>query len=605
MNILGLNSGRAAPISIDPSYNRPLADGCSAVIKDNNISAAMIEERLSGIRYDCGFSKSSLACLKQAKVKPEEVENIAFTSCCDIKWSSQADLLSYIDQSWQNEGILSNLSETFKGEISFVDHHESHAMLSFVASQFKRALVCVLDGLGNKRQPERFDISSNWWNGAFQYHTYYIAKWEDNRVILTKIHEDEVAIGKVGLGELYRAVTHYLGWPSYQFSGKTMALSAYGDPKILSKARFVEFSRNEGIKVKINNLHNDPLSQINDVLTKAEIVIPKYSNNQANSSHEFQNNLAATIQSQLEVALRQMVEYLSDKYQIKNVCFGGGVAMNCVALGKIYTHNPFLNLFVPSAPSDTGQGLGAALWMANSDKSPIASNSIAVTENVNSPFWGPVYPKKDIDCTVTQWIKDNPRFTASKLSKQKLAEIACKALVANEVVAIRNGRSELGPRALGHSSIIASPKDIQMKEKVNNIKRREQFRPFAPVILQEKLAEFFEPAPASPYMSFAANVKPEKKHLLQAVIHIDGTARYQSLEADNSLYRAILENFYNITQIPVLLNTSYNLAGKPLAESPTDALESFKQMAPLGLAKLIIEDWLIETKHTQTRNHYV
>ena len=329
MNILGVNSGRAAPPRVDPTKIRRLADGSAALLKDGRICCASIEERLARVRYAPGFRESSLACIANGKLTLGAIDAIGHSTCCDIAWSDPGDLLDDIADTW--EGIYSRtaICEALGGKVFTVDHHESHAALAFVGSGFRRALVAVIDGMGNRYGvPGEFNVSEDWWRGAFQRHDYYLCEWRNGRLRIEKVHEDAHREGEIGLGEIYRSVTHFLGWPTYQHAGKTMALAAYGRPERLDRARLIDFVAPFSTHVPVPSLHRHPITQIGDAIRKGGYRLPDLSAGKGTPQNAFLCDVAALVQHQLETALASGVIALAEKFGTTNIALGGGVAMN-------------------------------------------------------------------------------------------------------------------------------------------------------------------------------------------------------------------------------------------------------------------------------------
>lgn len=593
MNILGVCSGRAAPIRVDPENRRPISDGGAALIQGGEIVCATIEERHTRKRYSPGFRQSGMVCLRQAGLSLEQIDVVGHSTCCDVPWTKEQDIIDSLIDAWCDVFTPKQIASHFRGKVFTIDHHESHAMLAFVGSGMERSLVCVMDGIGNRYgEPNSFKTGSDWWRGAFQRQDYYICEWVGSRVQIHKVHEEAGGINEIGLGELYRSVTHYLGWHSYQYAGKTMALAPFGDPANLADVKLIDFQAPHSIQVNVPDLHCDPIRQINRVLHAAGYDIPQELCRPANPEQKFLCDVAALLQNQLESALINTVSALADKHQVKNVAFGGGVAMNCVALGKLAQTRTDLALYVPPAPADTGQSLGNALWLAYA--APIPSGSVARLKGIRSAALGPTYQDDVVADAVKAFLKKNQEHSAIQIGDQtKLATEVVKSLLVGEVVGLRNGRAEYGPRALGQSSIIADPRDREMHDRVNEVKRREPFRPYAPSILAEHVSEYFEIATESPFMSFAGRVKKDKQSLIPAVVHVDGSARYQSVLPGTDLYRVVLEIFFEQTGVPVILNTSFNMVGEPIVETPTDALDTYLRS---GMDTLVLGSWILKRK---------
>lgn len=590
MNIFGINSSRAAPPRVDPGKVRHLADGGAALLQDGRIACAAIEERFTRVRYSGGFRESAMACLNQGGIELGALDAVGHSTCCDIAWSNQDDILDDIAETLK--GIYSRAQiETLKDKVFTVDHHESHAAIAFAGSGFQKALVAVIDGIGNRKAAAgEFNITDDWWRGAFQRHDYYICEWRDGRIHFEKVHEDAGGVDEIGIGEIYRSVTHFLGWPTYQHAGKTMALAPFGRSDRLAGGRFIEFAPPFSVRVPVPNLHNDPIAQVGNVIRSAGYPLPDMPMGIASPENSFLCDIAALVQQQLESALARAVAGLAERYGVANVAFGGGVSMNCVALGKFAAQRPDLHLYVPPAPADTGLALGNALWLAYAELSPVAER-VPFT-GIGTAALGIKYNQSEIDRAVAVHLENHPDVVARRFDNaESLAEKIVDDLAAGKVIGLRQGRSEYGPRALGQSSILADPRSAKMHDIVNSFKRREPFRPYAPSILSEQVQHYFVSHVHSPFMSFSGIIREDKRRLVPAVVHVDGSARYQSVGRDVGFYRLLLESWYRRTDIPILLNTSFNVNGEPIVETPQDALDCFERS---GLPVLVLGNWHLE-----------
>lgn len=591
MKILGVNSGRSAPPRVDPDKMRALADGGSALLVDGNIVCATIEERHTRQRFCGGFEKSVQACMREAKITLADIDAIGHSTCCDIPWSRASDIVDSFAETYRNQFAYRDIQAALHDKVFTVDHHESHAVLAFIGSGFQRSLVAVIDGMGNRHgDPDDFHFNKDWWHGRFERHTIYLMEWVQGRVHIMHVYEECSNIGEIGIGEIYRSVTHYLGWPSYQYAGKTMALASFGDPGALDQAKFIEYHPPWKTQVTVDDEHNNPLQQISKVLQHAGYERPANESGKADETKPFLCNVAALLQHQLEIALVNAIPALADKYNVQNIAIGGGVAMNCIAFGKLAVSRPDLNLYIPPAPSDTGQALGNALWLAYASKSPINETKHAPT--ISDGGLGPHYTDDEITTTVETVMHDTSKFQVDYIENEKdRAAKVVDALCEGKVIGIRQGRAEYGPRALGYASIVADPRFREMHDTVNYVKQREAFRPYAPSILEEYVPEYFNITTPSPFMSFAGTVKEEKRSQIPAVVHVDGTARYQSVAIGPGFYRVLLETFHERTGIPVILNTSFNLDGKPIVETPDDAMQCFLSSR---LDVLVLGSWFIQ-----------
>lgn len=591
MKILGVNSGRSAPPRVDPDKMRPLADGGSALLIDGNIVCATIEERHTRQRFCGGFEMSAQACMREAKITLADIDAIGHSTCCDIPWSRASDIVDSFAETYRNQFAYRDIQAALYDKVFTVDHHESHAALAFIGSGFQRSLVAVIDGMGNRHgELDDFHFNKDWWHGRFERHTIYLMEWVQGRVHIMQVYEECSNIGEIGLGEIYRSVTHYLGWPSYQYAGKTMALASFGDSSALDQAKFIEYYPPWKTHVTVGDEHDNPLQQISKVLQHAGYERPANESGKADETKPFLCNVAALLQHQLEIALVNAIPALADKYNVQNIAIGGGVAMNCIAFGKLVVSRPDLNLYIPPAPSDTGQALGNALWLAYASKSPVNETKHAPT--ISDGGLGPNYTDDEITTVVETVMHDTSKFQVYYIENEKdRAAKVVDALCEGKVIGIRQGRAEYGPRALGYASIVADPRFREMHDTVNNVKQREAFRPYAPSILEEYVPEYFNMTTSSPFMSFAGTVKEEKRSQIPAVVHVDGTARYQSVAIGLGFYRGLLETFYERTGIPVLLNTSFNLDGKPIVETPDDAMQFFLSSR---LDALVLGSWFIQ-----------
>ncbi len=575
MKIVGVNAGRAIPPRLDEANSRPLSDGSAALVSAGNIVCATIEERHTRKRYDGGFGRSLSTVLSSAKLQIEDIGAVGISTCCDSPWSDPRDVLDAIAEEVDGPGISSSLHAHFKGKVHSIDHHDSHAVLAFVGSGFQRSLVGVIDGFGNRRDDTgHFHWGADWWKGSFDRQTFYLAEWSEGKVRLERVLESSTGPTDLGYAGLYRAVTHFLGWPSYQMAGKTMALAGYGDPNALPNLNFISTCPNSTPDVRLSNFHYGPAGQIKSAIELAGYHLPDKVMLPATPDEPILADIAARLQLQLENALQKIVESLVDRYCVSNIAFGGGLAMNCVALGKLAVRCPNLEFYVPPAPSDTGQGLGNALWLTHSNHSP---KSIACAPSpIRTAALGPIYSDQDIRNALESI---NPHHDNIRIRvfdhDWPLAQLVSKLLAEGQIVALRSGRSEYGPRALGSCSILADPRDKNAKEKVNRVKHREWFRPFGASVLAERSEEFFEGAVSSPFMSFAVPAKPITQNLAPGIVHANGTTRIQTVGSRESLLSLVLEAFYAETGLPMILNTSFNFAGDPLVETPADAVDVF------------------------------
>lgn len=577
MKILGVNSGRAAPSRFDHALQRRLADGSAALVVDGTVACAAIEERHRRLRYAGGFSHAAPAVLADLGLLPEAIDAIGFSSCCDTRWTSPSDRVDLLIEELAHQWPAPRLRRAWENRVHLVDHHDSHAALAFVGSGWSRALVCVIDGFGNRLdETDIFHVGSGWWRGRFDRQTFYLAEWVEGRMRLQRVSESGQGAEDIGLAELYRAITHYCGWPSYQYAGKTMALAGYGDWRKLDKLVLARAGADGSIEVPLPNLHDDPIRQLNGALRRAGYNPPRELKRPATPYAPFLADLAGALQHQVESALTSAVSTLCDRYGVDQVAFAGGLAMNCIGLGRLSRARPDLTLYVPPAPGDTGQGLGNALWLAYTEASPLRERTAPAP--ITSAAMGPHYSGSHWRNAVEDFISTRSGFHLEcDLAEDALAKRAASAIIRGETVGLRRGRAEYGPRALGQCSILADPRQAEAQLKVNAIKRREPFRPFAASVLSEEAEACFPGGLPSPFMSFATLASDFVREIAPGIVHVDGTTRYQTVGSDGGLLRAILERTNAAAGLPLLLNTSFNIAGEPMAETPEEALDVFER----------------------------
>jgi len=448
----------------------------------------------------------------------------------------------------------------------FVDHHIAHAASAFLPSPFEHAAVMTIDGRGEKATTSYFLGHGNTME----------------------------SLGAVdmphSLGLLYEEVTDYLGFLRSSDEYKVMALASYGRPIHLDA--FLAM-----IRVEDNGQYHIERHDFESLFG------PARKRNAPLTQHHFE--IAHSLQKALEETVLHLTEWLYQRTGEENLCLAGGVALNCVLNAAIRDKGPFRNVWVQPAAGDAGTALGAALWLDAKKREPAenASNGQpAPNTNANNgqpdpdnhnprPFqmehayWGPSFDDEEIE-RFLQW---------TKVPYRRLADVAGETaaiLAQDKVIGWYQGRMEFGPRALGSRSILASPINPSMQSRLNEIKDREDFRPVAPVVLEEDAEEWFENAGSSPFMLFVHNVRSDRSDRIPAVRHVDGTARIQTVRRDqHQHYYDLLQEFKKLTGVPVLVNTSFNTRGEPIVCTPRDAIECF-WTSPFDA--LVINSFLLE-----------
>jgi len=571
MNILGVNAGFARPLEATPTGHRhTLSDGSAALLIDGRIVFAGIEERHTRKRYAGGFGDVVHAFWESESGSDlEKIDVVALSTCCGPKWIEEPQVKEEI-QSSLPPGIWSD-NHVHQARLVVVDHHESHASLGFALSGCDRALVAVIDGYGNLLDDSGWS-PAEWWRGFFQRHSYYVAQRANGGFSLSRIDSDAEGRDDVGLGEAYRALTHFCGWNSYQQAGSTMALAAFGDP---DQFRNVPFIWIEGghIRCGLPNDHVRSEEAIATLLRRHGHAVSPMRHRTATPEDPDHCSVVCALQNQLTEAICTRLLQLAEEQRTHTIVVSGGVAMNCLAMGELQRRFDG-KVFVPPAPSDTGQGLGNAVWASSCIASPCFTPSGAQFDPPQAPFWG--VPGNEISHAIKRIATHHGLAVVEGHSEQDQYRIAAQALAEGRLVAISMGRSEYGPRALGRRSVLADPRDPQSPLRVNQFKRREAYRPFAPAILLENVKDYFEWQVESPFMSFAVKSRPGARERIPAVIHADGTARIQTVAKDShSPLRPILEYFHLLTGVPLLINTSFNRKGEPMVETPAEAAAAF------------------------------
>lgn len=521
--------------------------GCCLLVGDQ-IFYAISEERLNRKRYSQNWITALHYCLQAANISLSDIDLVVF--------SSYGPELP----DGYNGGITS-LGDT-KAKFVSVDHHLSHALGAYTFSPFDEALIVVMDAWGNNTDSESY---------------YYANGNEINRI---GSNDPTRPIYK-GIGTAYGAFSNFLGF-SDQEAGKTMGLASYGNTGYFSTPLF-EITNNQ-VASRLDQPHH------NGVIKFAKENNINVGNPFPPHTSEISWNIAAYIQEQTEQIVLSLVRELFQQTSSRNLCLSGGVALNCLVNSRIRQTIMPDGLFVLPFASDTGQPVGNAIYGYYTLTGEIPKIPL------KNCFFGRPYSDEEIINSLKR-LPGTTRydrilkhsFTYSRESD--ISRVAAQLIADGKVVGWFQGGSELGPRALGHRSILADPRSVVTRDIINTrIKNREWFRPFAPSILAEEADNYFENGNVSPFMLEAPAVKPEKRYLIPAAIHIDGTARPQTVSAtQDPLYYKLITEFQKLTDIPAVLNTSFNNQ-EPIVESPGDALLTFRST---NLDYLIMGDYLV------------
>lgn len=549
------------------------ADASAAILVDGKLVAATEEERFTRIKHWAGFPHQAISfCLQEANVTLDQVDYISIGRDPKAKFKkkllfmleSPTNVFKYsINRLFNSKKVKSIASELKKIEpkvpfkdlankINHIEHHRSHLASAFYPSPFEEAAILSIDGAGD-------------------FTTTMLAVGKGTQI---EVLEDIDFPHSVGV--FYSAMTQLLGFPYYGDEYKVMGLAPYGEPKYVDKLRdvvelipnglfrlnfkffrsphkgYIYYSENDQPLVKtLFNFHMER------VFGKARM-----KNEELTQYHK---DLAASVQRYTEEIIFHVLKYLQQKSGLKKVCIAGGVAQNSVANGKITSQTAFEEVYIPSAGHDAGISMGSAYWVHHMKAFQPRSEAV-FNANTGSHFSND-FIKKECE-------KLDLKYT--EIPDQELFEKIVDCLIDGGVVGWFNGRAEFGPRALGGRSIIADPRRADAKEILNSkIKRRESFRPFAPSILKEEVSNWFEKNEPVPFMEKVFPILNEKRSLIPAVTHADGSGRLQTVDPSVSpRYHALISTFFKRTGVPILLNTSFN-ENEPIVNSPAEAIDCF------------------------------
>jgi len=566
-------------------------DSAACLIDDGEIIAAAQEERFTRIKYDANFPVNAITyCLAEANLKPDKIDYIVFYDKPFLKFERLLETyLAFAPRGFQNfvtsvpiwvkeklfqkSLITKTLRDLWGKEIDwterliFSEHHLSHAASAFFPSPFNEAAVLTMDGVG---------------------------EWSTTSLAIG--HGNELSVHKEinfphSLGLLYSAFTYYAGFKVNSGEYKLMGLAPYGEPKYsnLIKENLIDIKEDGSFALDLNFFNYcTGLTMTNE---KFNILFGGVPRNPETEISQRDMDIAASIQKVTEEVLIKLVKGVAKTSGQKNLCLAGGVALNCVANGKLLREEIFEDIWVQPASGDAGGALGAALGayhiMLNKKRKP--SDKI---DNMKGSFLGPEYSELKINETL-----EGCGAVFSNHSQDQIIELTAKDLADGKAVGWFSGRMEFGPRALGNRSILADPRSESMQKILNlKVKYRESFRPFAPSILREDLSDWFEMDTDSPYMLLVANVVESQRKAITkeesvlsgvdkinyprstipAVTHVDFSSRIQTVHKEtNLIFYRLLEQFKKLTNFPVLVNTSFNVRGEPIVLTPEDAFRCF------------------------------
>jgi carbamoyltransferase len=563
------------------------ADSSAAIFIDGEMVAAIEEERFTRIKHWAGFPRLSIEfCLKEAGISYRQVDYFAIGRDPRAKlfnkmiylaknplgsFGAIKDRLANSRKAASIEKELSVISglpeDAFDGKVRNIEHHRSHLASAFFASPFEKAACLSIDGSGD-------------------FSTTMTATGSGNSVSVLQSVDFPHSIGI-----FYTAFTQLLGFPHYGDEYKVMGMAPYGEPRYVDKLKDVVKITDDGLfKLNLRYFRKGTSGVISYGEDHIPVVAPMFSNymlqqfgkqrKREEELTQYHKDLAASVQRMTELTIFHILDHLHKKTGLDNVCIAGGVAQNSVANGKITRNTGFKNVYIPSAGHDAGISMGAALYVQHQQE--------------HWPRQKPIYSAYTGSCFSNEEVKkilDAKGVVYTQLEDEALYDLVTDCLVGGGVVGWMSGRAEFGPRALGGRSIIADPRRTDAKELLNSkVKRRESFRPFAPSILKEYVAEYFEWDEPVPFMEKVFPIRKEKQKDIPAVTHVDGTGRLQTVDKDISpRYYRLIDRFREKTGVPILLNTSFN-ENEPIVNNPAEALDCFLRT---NMDMLVIENIVI------------
>lgn len=577
------------------------ADSAAVLVQDGRVVAAAEEERFRRIKHCAGFPSEAIAwCLRDAYVSLADLDHIAINTAPSAnRWRKAAYTLRqrpsprFLLDRWRNKrertGIASLLHVAFpdqnlRAELHFIDHHRAHLASAFYASPFSRAAVLSVDGFG--------DFASTAWglgDGC-------------------GLHLDGQVYFPHSLGVFYTAITQYLGFPQYGDEYKVMGLAPYGERTYMDEmSQILHLLPGGGFQLDLRFFTHATQRLPHQWSNGSPFVATHYSSaledllgpsrKPEQPLEQIHKNIARSAQAMYEKAFFHLLNALHRRHSVDQICIAGGCGANSVANGKITINTPFKEVYVQAAAGDAGGALGAALevWhlLGNPRCHPMGPaylGSKPAMGEIDTLISNPEVAKGlyAAGCRVS-------RIGDAEIPQERdLLGLVGAAIADGLVVGWFEGRMEWGPRALGHRSILGDPRREDMKDILNTkIKRRESFRPFAPSVLRNQVAEWFELDGDVPYMMQVFPIREEKRTLIPAVCHVDGTGRLQTVsEVDNGRYARLIQLFFERTGVPMVLNTSFN-ENEPIVCTPGQALDCFLRTR---MDLLVLEDVLIRRK---------
>jgi carbamoyltransferase len=553
------------------------ADSAACLVVDGKLIVAIEEERINRIKHWAGFPIESIKyCLKYSNLEISDIDHFSINIDPRANYlkklfflirhrPSFKTIINKIKKKQKYLTIRELLNKEFKnqkflGEINNIEHHYAHLSSAFHVSPYNEACILSVDGFG--------DFASTAWGYG-----------KDKN-----IHIDQKIYFPHSLGIFYQAITQYLGFKNYGDEYKIMGLAPYGKPNYINQLKKILLIKEKGF-FKLNldyfKFHKENFNyhwengkiEIDNLYSKKLVEFLGNERKKDDPLTQFHKDIAYSTQKVYEEAFLNIVNNLYDKYQIENLCIAGGCGMNSVANGKIKDQTKFKNIFIQPAAGDAGGSIGAAF--ATYFKNP---NNKKIF-HMDHAYWGTSFNDEEILNYIKrdhQKIIDENCFVEEIKDDKILHKTVAKAISEGSVVGWFQGKMEWGPRALGNRSILGDPRRKDMKDILNlKIKRRESFRPFAPSILREHVKDWFNYDDEVPFMMKVYQIKNNKIKEIPAVSHVDGSGRLQTVYKNtNEKFYDLINEFFKITNVPILLNTSFN-ENEPIVSSPQEALDCF------------------------------
>ena len=565
------------------------SDSSACIFKNEILIAASEEERFTRIKHTSNFPKESIKfCLNEAGISIAEIDYVTINTnpLSNIfkkiffvlkNLSSMKLVISSLENTKKKFNLVESIenidkSKNFHGKIKYIDHHESHIASSLYFSNYEECANLSIDGFGD-------------------FASCAYGQYKNNSLIIDqKIHFPH------SLGIFYQALTQFLGFKSYGDEYKLMGLSSYGKPNYVNLIHKLINKTKEGFELNLDYFvhHKKKIFKINEngqfiyedlYSDKLKNILgnPRDLNSEITQRHL---DLARSTQVVYEEILSHLLDTIYEKYKVDKLTISGGCAMNSLANGKVIHNSKFKEIYVSPSPGDAGGSIGSACVV-------LKKKLNKKIKNQNYSYLGPKYSNEYIKNLINQK-KISEKFYVKFFDYKELYPYVVTKLVNEKIIGWFQGKTEWGPRALGNRSILADPRNKNIKKIINSkIKRRESFRPFAPSILKEFVNDWFEEDCNVPFMSEVKQIRKNKREIIPGVTHVDGSGRLQTVTKEQNLhYHNLIHEFYNKTNVPIILNTSFN-ENEPIVNQPSEAIDCFERT---NMDLIVLENWIIQRK---------